>query len=45
MENSKKDEHSNKYIVVIGRSHPGESSGSWVIDGLMEWIKGQSAEV
>jgi murein tripeptide amidase MpaA len=44
-DNSQKDECRNKYIVVIARSHPGESSGSWVIDGLIDWIKGQSDEV
>lgn len=29
-------------MVILARSHPGESAGSWVADGLLEWL--QSSE-
>jgi|JI6StandDraft_1071083.scaffolds.fasta_scaffold01757_7 hypothetical protein len=28
-----------KFIVLVARSHPGESSGSWVMDGFIQWLR------
>jgi murein tripeptide amidase MpaA len=35
----------SKYLVILARTHPGETSGSWVADGLLEWLAADSAEV
>ena len=38
-ENSKK-----RVLIATGRIHPGESNGSWVTQGFLEWICGMSEE-
>lgn len=35
---SKHQNEKKKYVVVMARSHPGESAGSWVVDGLLDWL-------
>jgi hypothetical protein len=33
-----------KHIVVTGRVHPGESNGSWMMEGFIRFITGESIE-
>ena len=29
-----------KYVVISGRVHPGESNGSWMVEGLLRYLLG-----
>ena len=33
-----------KYLIVTGRVHPGESNGSWMMQGFLKYITGDSLE-
>jgi len=39
----REDSKCNKYIVIItGRVHPGESNSSWMVEGFLKFILGDS---
>lgn len=38
----KKQKLNKKIIFITGRCHPGESNGSWMVHGLIEFLLSQN---
>ena len=34
-----------KYVLVTARQHPGEANSSWIMEGFLRWVLGDSPEV